>query len=477
MDSSALGSNHFLSLPRPDIAVGPPPGIVDTTTLAAHDFDVDPRTGFMPPQAPLSRLPSAWDSWEYVLDDAIAQHLKLGDTPGLSESDQAKSELWRSHVRNLNVLPITDLKRSELMLRRAHHVLTWIMHFYIHSLPPDAPVVIPPPITLPLLQVSAQLQLPPILTYSDDVLYNCALKTPSPDNAPTLDNLCCQTLFTSTTDEAEFYLTSARIELKGVDALELMQMIMDEAFVGDNIALRRITSYLIRISAIIEELRTILLSVRDGCDPARFYNEVRPWFRGEDSDRAHRKWVFEGIELDPSLHEPTELSGPSAAQSSLIHALDIFLGVDRYSHSSSVTGSSSNLNGEAAFLDRMQLYMPRHHRRFLNHLSSAPRPLRELVIHAGDSTLLEAYNGALKALKEFRDAHMKVVALYIVGPSRRSAPLSGAEVGADVGKDYEIGGLEDGEHVRRLKGTGGTELVRFLKDVRERTANAILRPT
>jgi indoleamine 2,3-dioxygenase len=349
------------------------------------------------------------------------------------------------------------------------------MHLYIHSLPPHAPVVVPPPVTLPLLQVSAQLQLPPVLTYSDDVLYNWALKTPSLDSAPTLDNLRCQTLFTSTTDESEFYLTSARIELKGVDALELMQMIMDEAFVGDNIAHRRITSYLIRISAVIHELRTILLSVRGGCDPARFYHEVRPWFRGEDSGRAHRKWVFEGIELDPSLHEPTELSGPSAAQSSLIHAVDIFLGVDRYSHWSSITGSSSpaatNSTSKTAFLDRMQLYMPRHHRRFLNHLLSAPRPLRDLVLNAGDQTLLEAYNGTLKALKEFRDAHMKVVALYIIGPSRRPAPSPGGEVRPDARQDD---GIEEFERERHLKGTGGTELVRFLKDVRERTAAAIL---
>jgi indoleamine 2,3-dioxygenase len=349
------------------------------------------------------------------------------------------------------------------------------MHLYIHSLPPDAPVVIPPPITLPLLQVSAQLQLPPILTYSDDVLYNW--KTPSLDSPPTLDNLRCQTLFTSTNDESEFYLTSARTELKGVVALELMQMIMDEAFVGDTIAHRRITSYLTRITAVIHELRTTLLSVRDGCDPTRFYHEVRPWFRGEDSDRAHRKWVFEGIELDPSLREPTELSGPSAAQSSLIHAIDIFLGVDRYSHASSVTGSSStSSNSKSAFLDRMQLYMPRHHRRFLNHLSSAPRPLRDLVFNAGDPMLLDAYNGTLKALKEFRDAHMKVVALYIIGPSRRPAPSPGGQVRLDVRPDYGDDELEAGEHEKPLKGTGGTELVRFLKDVRERTAAAVLHP-
>ena len=379
------------------------------------------------------------------------------------------------------ILPITELKRSELLLRRAHHVLGWIMHFYIHSLPPDAPIVIPPPITLPVLQVSAQLQLPPVLTYSDDVLYNWDLIKPATASAPALDNLRCQTLFTSTTDESEFYLTSARIELKGVDALDLMQNIMDEAFVGDSIAHTRITSYLIRMSAVIHELQAILLSVRDGCDPARFYHEIRPWFRGADSDPAKRKWVFEGIELDPSLREPTELSGPSAGQSSLIYALDVFLCVDSYkaSHSSSVTGSSSsavtatNVNSKVAFLDRMRLYMPRHHRKFLHHLSSTPRPLRELVINAEDPMLLEAYNGALKALKEFRDAHMKVVAMYIIGPSRRPAPSPGGETRANVGPDYRVE-PEGEEGGARLKGTGGTDLVRFLKDIRDRTAAAIL---
>lgn len=90
------------------------------------------------------------------------------------------------------------------------------MHFYIHSLPPDVPVVIPPPVTIPLLQICAELQLPPVLTYSDDVLYNWQLKTPSEDGSIALDNLRCQTLFTETVDEEEFYLTSSRIELKGV---------------------------------------------------------------------------------------------------------------------------------------------------------------------------------------------------------------------------------------------------------------------
>ena len=99
--SAILASNHFLSLPRPDTAGGPPSGVVDTTTLAAHDFDVDPRTGFLPPQVPMSRLPQQWESWERALDDAVSQGLKLGDAPTVGQADRAKSESWRNSVRNV----------------------------------------------------------------------------------------------------------------------------------------------------------------------------------------------------------------------------------------------------------------------------------------------------------------------------------------------------------------------------------------
>ena len=37
-------------------------------------------------------------------------------------------------------------------------------------------------------------------------------------------------------DEQEFYLCSARIELRGVRILEMMRVIMDETIIGDAIA-------------------------------------------------------------------------------------------------------------------------------------------------------------------------------------------------------------------------------------------------
>lgn len=98
----ALPSNHFLSLPRPDVHEGPPLGVVDTTTLAAHDFDVDARTGFMPPQPPLARLPELWAPWEAILDDAIRRKLKLGDALDLTDDKRDEAEAWRSRIREVS---------------------------------------------------------------------------------------------------------------------------------------------------------------------------------------------------------------------------------------------------------------------------------------------------------------------------------------------------------------------------------------
>ncbi|KAF8809701.1 Indoleamine 2,3-dioxygenase [Phlegmacium glaucopus] len=472
-----LGENHFLSLSRPDILVGVPEGVPDTTTLAAHDFDVDTRTGFMPPQSPTRRLPHLWCQWEDILEDAISQGLQLGDRIDLSDSDRKKSESWRYRVRNLPVLPIVELTKAEVLLRRGHQVLAWIMHFYIHSLPPFEPVLIPPPISLPLLQISAQLQLPPLLTYSDNVLYNWHLDADDPDALPSQSTIRCHTTFTSTSDEEEFYLVSARIELAAVDALDLMRSTMDEAFVGDDIANRRITEYLHQLADIIRHIKLMLLEVKTKCDPDVFYHQIRPWLRGQDS-QSGRKWIFEGIDQDPSLVELVELSGPSAGQSSLLQALDIFLGVNQYiplEEGKDFTEESNPYREQASILKRMRLYMPRHHRAFLTHLENNPRPLRQLVISASSvaadsnkdgKSLLNAYNDAVLSLKELRDSHLIIVALFIIGPARRN--------GLNLNSDH-VDFAGDGKVP--LKGTGGTDMVRFLKGVRDQTGEALMDST
>ena len=415
------------------------------------------------------------------------------------------------------------------------------MHFYINTLPLTVPIRIPPPISIPLLQVSQELVLPPILTYSDDVLYNWAYLVPpnthtsclshtaesdldlDPDSdplflplppIPTIDNLKCLTLFTSTNDESEFYLASARIELAGVRMLELMKATMDEIFVGDDLALRRIAQYLKEMAIALREMTRLLLNVREGCDPEFFYQQIRPWFKGEDSMPGGRKWIFEGIETVDGLKPPSELSGPSAGQSALIHAIDVFLGVDHHSSHSTRRDTGDNPASQSptkpppshsALLTRMRLYMPRHHRAFLTHLSTNPRPLRALVEQVTSPSpnlnpntelnpprnvdLLDGYNEAVRALREFRDAHLRIVATYIIGPSRRVGSNSKPEMVWSVptpnlsintsGTTTIVPSLSassppahDSQESSE-KGTGGTLLMPFLKGIRDRTAEAM----
>ncbi|KAJ3804223.1 Indoleamine 2,3-dioxygenase, partial [Lentinula aff. lateritia] len=293
-----------------------------------------------------------------------------------------------------------------------------------------------------------------VLTYSDDVLYNWSSGADG--------GLRVLTSFTGTESESHFYLTSARIELIGVKALGVMQGSLDELFVGDGIAKRRIAGFLGELAGVVGEMEAELNRMYGGCDPGVFYDRIRPWFQGEAEEG--RRWVFEGIELDPRLEYPRHLGGPSAGQSSLIHALDIFLGVQHHHHH-----SDSN-SPDDTFLARMQLYMPRHHRNFLSHLrvQDANRSLRAWVLEAAaaaaeeeeeDSTqsLLDAYNAAVTALKRFRDAHIVLVARYIIGPAARARANEGKKTGTQA-----------------LKGTGGTHLARFLKSVRNTTHDALI---
>jgi indoleamine 2,3-dioxygenase len=366
----------------------------------------------------------------------------------------------------MSILPTLEIK-GERTLRRAHHVLAWLMHFYIHTLPSTSPILVPSSISTPLLAICSILRLPPVLTYSDDVLYNWSL--PQGHTHPTPSNLLIQTTFTSTRDEAEFYLASARIELHGVQVLSLLSTLADESFIADSLALSRITHALRALRPAIDTLTSTLLAVREGCDPSVFYNEIRPWFKGQDAAPGARKWEFE--DADPDHEWIKELSGPSAGQSALVHAIDIFLGVAEHTHADGVTGKSSQReenakHGARPFLERMQLYMPRHHRAFLSHLASSSTPLRALIEERTGNgqypELLGAYNEAVMALKRFRDAHMRIVAIYIVGPARR----------AEREVREQEGLVSKGDDA--IKGTGGTELVKFLKEVRDRTAGAVL---
>ncbi|KAG9049137.1 hypothetical protein FS837_011056 [Tulasnella sp. UAMH 9824] len=272
---------------------------VDTSTTSAADFDVDAKTGFMPTRSPVVTLPGELEEvWERVLSAAIeGGGLTLGQYVE-TQAQAEKNAQWRKIVDEMPVLSIAPIRHSEVYLRRAHHVLTFILHFYIHSqLPltgpgPHPPHRIPSCLAIPLTELSKELVMPPILTYADNVLYNWSLRDPT--EALSVENVKMVNTFSNTQSERHFYLTSARIELRGVEALELMKSCMDEAFIGDRISLQRIVDYLRRLSTVIDDMAALLMAVRDECDPHEFYTQIRPWFNGWSP--GAREWLFEGVD-------------------------------------------------------------------------------------------------------------------------------------------------------------------------------------
>src|SRR5258706_2295557 len=99
-----LPHNHILAVQRPCPTVPQPTHAFDTTTLAAHDFDVDTRSGFMPPDPPVTRLPADWAPWEDALDYAIASRLRVADSPDpLNASELEKANQWHVLLRQVSV--------------------------------------------------------------------------------------------------------------------------------------------------------------------------------------------------------------------------------------------------------------------------------------------------------------------------------------------------------------------------------------
>jgi len=320
--------------------------------------------------------------------------------------------------------------------------------------------------------------------------------------------------FTNTTDEAHFFLTSARCELAGVVALDLMRRSLDEAFIADSLALTRLTTYLTDLAGQIDLIGDVIVDVKNGCRPDVFYHVIRPWFRGGDADGPESAgWLFEGVEAadqerlvgasgaenrqtaegagNPGVTTTgRKFSGPSAGQSTLIHALDVFLMVDHRQQS-----EESDASNEETFMQRMKAYMPHPHRSFLTHLADAPHPIRSLVLANKETRpdLAAAYDGALAALKRLRDKHMRIVTMYIIQQARREVSDEMIAMGAPVPAsrsqkqqstvELPHGSLSDLIEEQEskkaagddeLRGTGGTALIKFLKLCRDNTMSTMV---
>jgi indoleamine 2,3-dioxygenase len=355
------------------------------------------------------------------------------------------------------VLDTAVLRGNIRYLQKAHLVLAFLLHFYVHSIPLDgshAAIHIPRPIAVPIVAVSKELGMPPVMTFADTVLWNWDLV--HPDQPLSADNIRYVNLFSGTEAERAFYASSGAVELKGVEMLQVIESFHSMPNVTDRACVTKIARDLARLKRIVDDLTEIFGTIRETVDPEEFHWHCRPWWCGSGKAASSTpQWIYEGV----SPNDTQDLAGPSAGQSSVMHALDIFLDIDhKLAQKRTPAPSESNKQADTGFMERMRRYMPGKHREYLAYLTASPRTVRDVA--QDHPSLKEPYNAVVAALKHLRDVHIRVVTLYVVSMSHRQPP----------------------SHIQRrptcndvAHGTGGMKASILLKAGRDATVRAMLK--
>ncbi|KAK6600417.1 Indoleamine 2,3-dioxygenase 1 [Botrytis cinerea] len=381
------------------------------------EFGVSTENGFLPDVNPLPRL-SAYVEWEDLVDE-IPFLLKEG--------------LFRQHADALPILDTSIITPSD-----------------IKTLPGR---LIPP-------------RPSPTATYAALNLWNFTSSSPTQDLTD-LDKLSCQHTFTNTPDESWFYLVSVAIEARGAEVIPLMIKAMNAVRSDEPEVL---ISCLENFSACIKDCGIILERMYEKCDPEVFYHIIRPFLAGSKNMSA--AGLPRGVFYDEGngSGEWRTYSGGSNAQSSLIQFWDAVLGVKHVPTRPMGKPQSETVEpkkGCHGFLEEMRNYMPGTHRAFLNQISEIS-PIHNYVDSSiCSSSVTKAYNHAVETLTEFRNIHIQIVTRYIINPSRK-AMAQGTEK-ENAGLNLAVATTKKGG--KDVRGTGGTQLIPFLKQSRDETRN------
>lgn len=449
------------------------------------DYGISPTHGFLPDVLPLTRLPDPYyNKWEAVI--ANLQGLIL-------------SKRLRGVVDRLPVLSTIGLEH-DAEWRRAYVLLCFMAHGYIWS--GDSPSErLPPSISVPLLEISEHLEVPPVATYAAVCLWN--FKPLFMDEGiDHLENLASLVTFTGGIDEAWFYLVSVAIEARGAPIIPLMMTAIAAARENDSAV---VTSCLATFAERIDDLSTLLSRMHESCDPHIFYHRIRPFLAG--SKNMADAGLPSGVIYEDGSGTETyrQYAGGSNAQSSIFQFFDVVLGIEhRPTGEKKPTAESQNerqARGRAPppnhnFIMEMRKYMPGAHARFLGDVQAVANIRDYVERHRDNRPLVVAYDACLSMLRSLRDRHIAIVSRYIVIPSREvrarsrspeatrngiakvnlaTASRQPTQRPRPTGIAYHPGdnnsSQQDGSSPakKNLTGTGGTALISFLKQARDET--------
>ncbi|MEE2908080.1 MAG: hypothetical protein VX527_09655 [Planctomycetota bacterium] len=365
-----------------------------TTNVVLKRHDVDPVRGFLPHVDPLEQLPESFAAWEQV---AAA----FGNDPIGT----------RVAIESMPVLDSEPLFADQGACHRAMLLLSVLGSGYVHA--GESPAKsIPACVSIPWQQIAQHLGRPMIISHASIVIDNWAIEPGGDLIRP--ETLRTHARFAGGQDEDWFYLVTVSIEAAGA---AVMPTIVEARLAMEQDTMGTVARCLDHVTETVDTIRTLLNRMEERCRPRVFYDSVRPYLSG---------WPKEGVIYEGVDDTPQCLFGGSAAQSSLLQAIDAAMGVTHED------------NRSRHFLQAMRDYMPPPHRAFIEWLESGP----SLQVGAQQANATEAYDRAIDALDQFRRDHMAITARYITQQGDETA-----------------------------EGTGGTEYGTFLRVTRKETTD------
>ncbi|XP_059141285.1 myoglobin-like [Physella acuta] len=391
-------------------------------------YHVSNKTGFMLDH-PLTELPAYFKPWENI-------------------ASSVASLIERRELRNVVLkMPLLDHNKltGHRQLRLAHLQLAMIASGYVwQDGDVNVPKVLPKSVAVPLYYISQHLGIQPILSNVDLALANWNLvdhKGPMD-----FDNLACIYHLPGGAESDWFFIVNFMAEYNFAKCLEPMVNILEvldnyqKLPVGDVTQRDRIVDRLVKqldgLLAGILDMQYSLTRMHDKLAGETFYKVIRPFFGGWGGEGGPMPdgLVYEGVS-----ENPLKFCGNTGAQSSTLQLLDTLLCVEH-----------DQEKRDTILL--MRMYMPTAHKRLIEDIENRKHKLRHLVTSSHVDSLTEAYNKSLSAVVKFRTGHLQLVTKYVLMPARKLT--------------------QDNVENLDLKGTGGTNLMPFLKGLKQDTLDA-----
>lgn len=329
------------------------------------------------------------------------------------------SQRLRPAAEELPVFEMSGLKDCEdaRIVERAFQIYAHLANAFVWCDQDDPATRLPAGIAVPLVRLAELVERPPIVPYASTALSN--FERIDPDAGYHVENMRCIQKLVDIPDESWFHLTHIEIEMHAGQVLAACQRAVSLAMDEDA---DRLETELSTIPAGFQKMIDTFSGIARGCKPETYFHTLRPYLFGFDDI------VYEGV--TEFRNEPQTFRGQTGAQSTAIPAIKAFLGVEHRE------------GGLTEHLEAMKASMPAPHRRLLNDIDT--KAVRQFVLKADSSSLTEAYNDCLRALTEFRTLHLKMAAAFVA------------------------------KRVENPMGTGGTEFMHWLEQLRNETAQQLI---